>query len=80
MAEPIGSLPDFPVGVPRRVKLSNGEPVLVYNANTSTPGTGGGCEAKHSLVAIGDAGGQMVVRLDHPDSEQLFVVQLRADG
>jgi hypothetical protein len=32
------------------------------------------------LVAIGDDGGQMVVRLEHPDSEQLFVVQLRSDG
>jgi hypothetical protein len=32
------------------------------------------------LVAIGDEGGQMVVRLDHPDSEQLFVVQLRTKG
>jgi anti-sigma factor RsiW len=32
------------------------------------------------LIAIGDEGGQMVVRLDHPDSEQLFVVQLRTEG
>jgi hypothetical protein len=32
------------------------------------------------LIAISDEGGQMVVRLDHPDSEQLFVVQLRTDG
>ena len=32
------------------------------------------------LVAIGADGGQMVVRLDHPDSEQLFVVQLRTEG
>lgn len=32
------------------------------------------------LVAIGADGGQMIVRLDHPDSEQLFVVQLRTDG
>lgn len=32
------------------------------------------------LIAIGQGGGQMVVRLDHPDSEQLFVVQLRTDG
>jgi len=32
------------------------------------------------LIAIGENGGQMVVRLDHPDSQQLFVVQLRTDG
>jgi hypothetical protein len=32
------------------------------------------------LIATGDDGGQMVVRLDHPDSEQLFVVQLRTDS
>lgn len=32
------------------------------------------------LIAIGDEGGQMVVRLDHPDSDQLFVVQLRTEG
>ena len=32
------------------------------------------------LIAIGEDGGQMVVRLDHPDSEQLFVVQLRTEG
>lgn len=32
------------------------------------------------LIAIGADGGQMVVRLDHPDSEQLFVVQLKTDG
>ena len=32
------------------------------------------------LVAIGADGGQMIVRLDPPDSEQLFVVQLRTDG
>jgi len=32
------------------------------------------------LIAIGEDGGQMVVRLNHPDSEQLFVVQLRNDG
>lgn len=32
------------------------------------------------LIAIGEDGGQMVVRLDHPDSQQLFVVQLRTDG
>ena len=31
------------------------------------------------LIAIGEDGGQMVVRLNHPDSEQLFVVQLRTD-
>ena len=30
--------------------------------------------------AIGERGGQMVVRLSHPDSEQLFVVQLKIDG
>jgi len=30
--------------------------------------------------AIGANGGQMVVRLSHPDSEQIFVVQLRLDS
>ena len=30
--------------------------------------------------AIGERGGQMVVRLSHPDSEQIFVVQLKADS
>lgn len=30
--------------------------------------------------AIGERGGQMVVRLSHPDSEQIFVVQLKMDG
>ena len=30
--------------------------------------------------AIGLGGGQMVVRLHHPDSEQIFVVQLRVDS
>ena len=30
--------------------------------------------------AIGERGGQMVVRLSHPDSEQIFVVQLKLDG
>jgi hypothetical protein len=29
--------------------------------------------------AIGGRGGQMVVRLSHPDSEQIFVVQLKLD-
>lgn len=32
------------------------------------------------LKAVGHSGGQMVVRLSHPDSEQLFVVQLKTDG
>jgi len=32
------------------------------------------------LVASGEGGGQMVVRLSHPDSEQLFVIDLRLDG
>ena len=32
------------------------------------------------LIAIGEDGGQMVVRLNHPDSEQLFVVQLKTDS
>lgn len=32
------------------------------------------------VLAIDPAGGQMVVRLDHPDSEQLFVVRLRTDA
>lgn len=30
------------------------------------------------VLAIDPAGGQMVVRLEHPDSEQVFVVNLRA--
>ncbi len=30
--------------------------------------------------AVGERGGQMVVRLSHPDSEQIFVVQLKLDG
>ena len=30
--------------------------------------------------AIGERGGQMVVRLSHPDSEQIFVVQLKLDS
>lgn len=30
--------------------------------------------------AIGERGGQMVVRLSHPDSEQIFVVQLKVDS
>ena len=29
------------------------------------------------ILAVNSAGGQMVVRLDHPDSEQMFVVQLK---
>lgn len=29
------------------------------------------------VVAIDPAGGKMVVRLDHPDSEQVFVVRLK---
>lgn len=32
------------------------------------------------IRAIGARGGQMVVRLSHPDSEQIFVVQLKLDG
>lgn len=32
------------------------------------------------LVASGEGGGQMVVRLSHPDSEQLFVIDLPLDG
>lgn len=32
------------------------------------------------IRAIGERGGQMVVRLSHPDSEQIFVVQLRHDS
>jgi hypothetical protein len=32
------------------------------------------------LKAVGAHGGQMVVRLNHPDSEQLFVVQLKTDS
>ena len=31
------------------------------------------------VIAIDSTGGQVVVRLDHPDSEQVFVVQLKAD-
>ena len=32
------------------------------------------------LVAVDEAGGQMVVRLSHPASEQMFVVQLKPDA
>ncbi len=32
------------------------------------------------LVASGEGGGQMVVTLSHPDSEQLFVIDLPLDG
>ena len=32
------------------------------------------------VVASGEGGGQMVVRLSHPDSEQLFVIDLPLDG
>lgn len=32
------------------------------------------------LLAIGDDGGQMLVRLRHPDSEQLFVIDLPTDS
>lgn len=31
------------------------------------------------VLAINEAGGQMVVRLSHPDSEQMFVVQLKIE-
>lgn len=31
------------------------------------------------VMAIDSTGGQVVVRLDHPDSEQVFVVQLKAE-
>lgn len=32
------------------------------------------------IRAIGQRGGQVVVRLTHPDSEQIFVVQLKMDS
>lgn len=32
------------------------------------------------IMAMDSIGGQVVVRLDHPDSEQVFVVQLKADA
>jgi hypothetical protein len=32
------------------------------------------------LLASGIGGGQMVVRLSHPDSEQMFVINLPVDG
>ena len=32
------------------------------------------------LLASGNGGGQMMVRLRHPDSEQIFVIDLRIDG
>ena len=32
------------------------------------------------LLASGDGGGQIVVRLSHPNSEQLFVINLPVDG
>jgi len=32
------------------------------------------------LLASGDGGGRMIVRLSHPDSEQLFVIELPLEG
>ena len=32
------------------------------------------------IRAVGERGGQMVVRLSHPDSEQIFVVQLKLES
>ena len=32
------------------------------------------------VLAVGERGGQIVVRLSHPDSEQIFVVQLKLDS
>jgi len=32
------------------------------------------------IRAVGERGGQMVVRLSHPDREQIFVVQLKLEG
>jgi len=32
------------------------------------------------VLAVDPAGGQMVVRLDHPDSKQVFVVRLKTDA
>ena len=32
------------------------------------------------IRAIGEGGGQIVVRLSHPDSEQIFVVQMKLDS
>jgi hypothetical protein len=32
------------------------------------------------IRAIGEGGGQIVVRLSHPDSEQIFVVRMKLDS
>jgi hypothetical protein len=32
------------------------------------------------IIALGDAGGQVIVQLDHPDKQQEFLVNLRHDG
>jgi len=32
------------------------------------------------IIALDDAGGQVIVRLDHPDNQQEFLVTLRHDG
>ena len=32
------------------------------------------------ILAVGDGGGQMLVRLTHPDSEQIFVIDLPTDS
>ena len=32
------------------------------------------------VLASGEGGGQMLVRLTHPDSEQIFVIDLRTDS
>lgn len=69
MAEPIGVLSDFPVGKPRRVKLSNGDPVLVYNGGQ--PAGGDGCESQPALVAIGDECPHKHARLSDGDIEDL---------
>lgn len=73
--------------------LPGAEISILLSGNVEIDGTGGRRELTWTddleagvnrlslpLLARGDGGGQMVVRLRHPDSEQLFVIDLRLDG
>jgi NAD(P)H-flavin reductase/nitrite reductase/ring-hydroxylating ferredoxin subunit len=72
--EVIGVLSDFPTGVARRIKLGNGEPLLVYNAGTADPAgcaAGEAAEREHGLTAIGDVCPHKRARLSEGDIEDL---------
>ena len=72
MAEQVGVLSDFPAGVPRGVALSNGEPVLVYNAGGDAGAAAGGAAAgQHGLSAIGDVCPHKRALLSDGDIEDL---------